>query len=104
MGQRREQRLVLVLIAQLPQGGFCRRVLLRLAKGDVVALDADVLRLARDRPTGQIGAVFEDVYSSPAADGEDLRISRALVVRSIRVRFRQLVVEGGYRRGAPSKQ
>src|SRR5271166_694351 len=47
MRQRREQRLVEQLIAQPPIEAFDKGILLRLAGGDVVPLDAVLVRAAQ---------------------------------------------------------
>ena len=71
MGERREQRLVQALIAQPTKEGFDERVLLRLAWSDVMPLDPRLLRLAQNRPAGQLGAIVRDANRRPPTDGDD---------------------------------
>lgn len=56
-GQGRKQRLVEALVAQTPVEALDEVVLHRLARLDVMPLDAALLRPAQDDRRGQLGAV-----------------------------------------------
>lgn len=63
--QRGEQRLVQAFVAQSADEAFGERVLLRLARGDVVPNNLSLLAPAQDRVAGQFGAVVADTKKRP---------------------------------------
>lgn len=71
MGERGEQRLVQTLVAQAAEEGFCKSILLRLARRDVVPLNPHFLRPAQDRAAGQFGAVGGHDRGRSPTDGDD---------------------------------
>ena len=71
MRKRAEQRLVEQFVAQAAVETFDEGVLLRLARGDVMPLDAGLLRPAQDRHAGQLGAVVGDTGGRLATPGHD---------------------------------
>jgi hypothetical protein len=58
--QRGEQRLIQALVAQPPDEALRERVLLRLARCDVVPANLALLAPCQDRDAGQLGAVVAD--------------------------------------------
>ena len=70
-GQRGEQVFVQTLVAQATIKAFDEAVLLRLARRDVMPLDARVLALGKDGVTGQLGAIVADHHArQPATFGD----------------------------------
>src|SRR5690242_8630909 len=71
MGERAEEGLVQQLVPEPAVEALDQGVLLRLARGDVVPLDASVLTPPQDRHAGQLGAVVRDARDRLAAPGDD---------------------------------
>jgi hypothetical protein len=69
LAQRGEQRLVQTLVAQPADEAFCKRVLLRLARRDVVPTDLAVLAPGQDRRAGQLAAVVADAAAADDRPG-----------------------------------
>src|ERR1700746_74829 len=69
MGKRCEQCLVQTFIAQPAEEGFHERILLRLARGNVMPLDLHLLRPAQDRLARQLGTIVRDGHGGPPPRG-----------------------------------
>ena len=65
--QRCEQVLVQALVAQATIERCHKAILLRLARGNVVPLDAGVLALGENSMTGQLGAIVADHHAWQSA-------------------------------------
>ena len=65
--QRWEQVLVQAFVAQATIERFHEVILLRLARRDVMPLDAGVLTPGQDSMTGQLGSVVADHHARPPA-------------------------------------
>ena len=60
LAERREQRHVEALVAKPPDDALRKRVLLRLAGGDIVPVGVHLLHSLQDRDAGQLCAVVGD--------------------------------------------
>jgi hypothetical protein len=80
--QRSEQRLVQAFIAQPSDEAFGERVLLWLARCDVMPADLAVLAPAQDRVAGQLRAIVADAEQRTRAAMDDDRTQFACYPRT----------------------
>ena len=70
LGQRREDLLIQALIPEAGVEALDESVLLRLAGGDVMPLDAGSVRPVEDRPRGELGPVASGARTGGASAGD----------------------------------